>query len=196
MHTIKTLLSLGSLGLFFGCSPKETEPPIDFTASDEILIRKSQNVVDALKEGLSKELGAALQSGGVPAAIEVCQTMATPITEGVTAPRTDIGISRTALRTRNPDNAPDAESRAILEAWEKEVAVSGQTPKPVVSRSDRALTVHFPIRLQANCLACHGDPKSFQPEITAALQKLYPDDAAIGFSEGDLRGAFRVEFRR
>jgi hypothetical protein len=38
----------------------------------------------------------------------------------------------------------------------------------------------------------HGDPDTFAPEVSQALQKLYPDDAATGFEIGDLRGAFRV----
>jgi hypothetical protein len=42
----------------------------------------------------------------------------------------------------------------------------------------------------------HGDPDTFAPEVSQALQKLYPDDAATGFAIGDLRGAFRVEFMR
>jgi hypothetical protein len=193
---LKLCISLLGLGLLSGCGPKADDPAIDFSASDEAIIRESQQLVQSLKTELSSELKAALQSGGIPAAIEVCQRMATPITEGITAEEDLVQISRTALRFRNPANAPSADSREILEEWTAYVTATGQTPKPAVARTDRTLIVHYPIRLQANCLACHGDPDSFQPEVTEALKNFYPNDAAVGFAEGDLRGAFRVEYRR
>jgi len=179
-----------------GCGPKADAPAIDFSASDEAILRESQRLVEDLKTQLSSELKAALQAGGIPAAIEVCQSKATPITEGITADEALVRVSRTALRFRNPANAPSEDSREILEEWTAYVTKSGQTPKPVVRRTDDSLIVHYPIRLQANCLACHGDPENFQPEVVEALEQFYPNDRAVGFAEGDLRGAFRVEYRR
>jgi hypothetical protein len=32
------------------------------------------------------------------------------------------------------------------------------------------------------------------PDIAAKIDELYPDDEATGFSEGDFRGVFWVEF--
>lgn len=46
------------------------------------------------------------------------------------------------------------------------------------------------IPTQKLCLGCHG--KSIDPEVKAKIEELYPQDKAIGFSEGDLRGAFVV----
>jgi hypothetical protein len=46
------------------------------------------------------------------------------------------------------------------------------------------------------CLACHGDPqKDIQPAVLQTISKLYPDDKAIGYKEGDLRGAWHIIFR-
>jgi len=47
------------------------------------------------------------------------------------------------------------------------------------------------IRVEAPCLLCHGDP--IDASLAAALAERYPADAAIGYAEGDLRGAFWVE---
>ena len=38
--------------------------------------------------------------------------------------------------------------------------------------------------------ACHGG--TLDPEVTAKLKELYPQDAATGFKVGDLRGAFTI----
>jgi hypothetical protein len=48
-----------------------------------------------------------------------------------------------------------------------------------------------PILLQSPCLACHGD--ALAPEVAARIGELYPEDRAVGFQVGDLRGVFWVE---
>jgi hypothetical protein len=107
----------------------------------------------------------------------------------------NITIARTALRYRNPANAPDEISTTILEEWTRHVETGGSAPAPIVTREGKSVIVHHPIIMQdATCLMCHGNPDTFAPEVTQALQQLYPDDAATGFELGDLRGAFRVEF--
>jgi hypothetical protein len=40
------------------------------------------------------------------------------------------------------------------------------------------------------CLVCHGE--NIAPNIQAKLAELYPNDKAIGFNVGELRGAFSV----
>jgi hypothetical protein len=40
------------------------------------------------------------------------------------------------------------------------------------------------------CLACHG--KEIAPKVAARLAELYPEDAATGYSAGEIRGAFTL----
>ena len=40
------------------------------------------------------------------------------------------------------------------------------------------------------CLMCHG--RQLPEDLSAELEKLYPNDKATGFSKGDIRGAFTV----
>ena len=40
------------------------------------------------------------------------------------------------------------------------------------------------------CAACHGT--NIAPEVKAAIDQAYPEDLAIGFKPGELRGAFLV----
>ena len=49
-----------------------------------------------------------------------------------------------------------------------------------------------PIRVQGLCLTCHG--ASLPAPVAARIAELYPEDQAVGFAEGDLRGLFWAEF--
>jgi hypothetical protein len=40
------------------------------------------------------------------------------------------------------------------------------------------------------CLVCHGE--NITAPIAEKLAEFYPDDTAIGFKLGDIRGAFRI----
>ena len=40
------------------------------------------------------------------------------------------------------------------------------------------------------CLQCHGE--AIAPPVAEKITKLYPEDKATGFREGDIRGAFVV----
>jgi len=51
----------------------------------------------------------------------------------------------------------------------------------------RAIRINMPL-----CLQCHGMEEDLAPDVVEQLTKLYPDDTATGFSQGDLRGAFVV----
>jgi hypothetical protein len=42
------------------------------------------------------------------------------------------------------------------------------------------------------CLACHGDPEAIDPQVKRLLAERYPDDTAVGYKPGDLRGAVSV----
>ncbi len=54
----------------------------------------------------------------------------------------------------------------------------------------RELNWMRPIPLGEMCATCHGDIASFTRETRLALGEAYPDDQAIGFKPGELRGAF------
>ena len=49
-----------------------------------------------------------------------------------------------------------------------------------------------PILLQPLCTACHGEKIS--KEVAIIIDEMYPEDQAVGFKTGDLRGVFWVEY--
>jgi hypothetical protein len=50
-----------------------------------------------------------------------------------------------------------------------------------------------PIVTAPLCLTCHGE--TLAPGVAAAVESRYPQDRAVGFAAGDLRGAFHVSWR-
>ena len=138
---------------------------------------------DALFEKLSGRLMEAMTDGGPAAAILVCQKEAPQIAKSVGVQQ-GVSIGRTGVRLRNPNNqAP---------SWAAEL-IDQKTDKPTfVMLSDNKAAALLPIKLQVQCLMCHGPDEQIAPGVKAQLQKSYPADQATGFSEGDLRGWFWI----
>ncbi len=144
---------------------------------------------------LGARLKAAIQEGGVSAAVDACHLEAQPLTAQTS---TDLGIrvGRTALRVRNPVNAPDAWETAQLERFQAQLA-AGVLPdqleaiEHVQSQSGVSSWRYMkPIMTGGLCLNCHGD--TLQPEVAELIRARYPSDEAVGFSAGELRGAFTI----
>ena len=104
-------------------------------------------------------------------------------------------MGRTSLKTRNPNNAPDAWEARILEQFEALKAagnpIDGMAYAEVVD-TDGEKTYRFmkAIPTQEVCLACHGT--DINPELAKAIDEAYPEDQARGYSAGDIRGAFTL----
>jgi hypothetical protein len=154
----------------------------------------SRAVAKEFAEELKGELVAALQSGGPIAAVAVCNTRA-PQIAAQASERTGWQVGRTSLKLRNPDNAPDAWERAVLEDFEKRKA-AGEDPQTleyysVVEQGGKQQFRYMKaIPTGEVCLTCHGS--SLQPELVEKLDALYPQDKARDFKAGDIRGAFTI----
>jgi hypothetical protein len=128
------------------------------------------------------------------AAVAVCKTRAPEIAAGLSA-KSGAVVGRTALRVRNPANAPDDLQRALLEQFSAELA-SGQFAGPLeaafeINRGGQVERRYMrAIPMDALCLTCHGPVLA--PDLAAVINRDYPDDQATGFEQGQLRGAFSV----
>ncbi|MHC4547371.1 MAG: Tll0287-like domain-containing protein [Planctomycetota bacterium] len=162
-------------------------------AKTEIARARARAEVGArrLMETLFAELTRALEAGPTEHALEVCGAKAQELTGAIEA-ETGVSVRRTALRVRNPQNAPDAYERAWLEraAAGGEVAAGAE----VVRAEDGTYELRYlrPIRLAEMCTRCHGTAAQISPAVRDLLQRRYPSDAATGFAPGDLRGAVSV----
>lgn len=159
---------------------------MDKVALDEI----AKEAVQALGSTLKNELESAIKSGGPVNALQVCNVRAPVIAEEISWEQ-DVLVSRTSLKYRNPGNAPNEWQIRVLEDFEASKA-AGADPATLVYSGIVNNEYRFmkAIPTAGLCLTCHG--AEISPEVTAELTRLYPQDKATGFKEGDLRGAFVV----
>ena len=154
----------------------------------------SKAAIAAFAGELKAELQSAMKAGGPVKAIAVCNERAPGIAARHSAAR-DLTLGRTSLKIRNPENAPDAWERAVLEDFERRRDAGEDSATlvryEVVERGGRReFRLMKAIPTAEVCLACHG--ATIAPEVAARLDALYPGDRARGFAVGDLRGAFTV----
>ncbi len=195
---ISTILILVPVISLISCQEKpiqeEKKTSVLTEARTQEILQRGGEASALLMSSLGGKLKAALQAGGPDKALDVCAQMAQPSTAEVSEKLKGLTITRVSMKPRNPKNAPDALDKKVLTNWEKQLA-GGTKPKDEVRQKDEKTAVFYrPIFIKDVCLKCHGDPKTFPPALLKNLAKLYPDDQATGYSKGNLRGAFRVEF--
>jgi hypothetical protein len=182
----KIILSIIGLGLV-ACQSVSTEDLDQRTA-------ESRAVTMEFMTTLKGELQSAMKAGGPVNAIQVCNTRAPDIAADFSEKK-GWTVARTSLKYRNPDNAPDAWERKVLEQFEERKA-NGEDPKQMVYAEvveDGGTKIYRFMKAIPTgpvCLACHG--KNIDAAVEARIQELYPEDRARGFNAGDIRGAFTI----
>jgi hypothetical protein len=173
-------------------------PQGELTREQESRIAKSGSAAAAqLRQRLVGRLTAALDSVGAAGAIEVCATEAPALTAEIA--RVDpsvVELKRTSTRVRNPRNAPDELEARALELFEAEAQAGRQLPEHYVQAEAPGVFRYYePLRILPLCLQCHGPREQLQPAVQRVLADRYPQDRAVGYTEGDFRGLIRVTVR-
>ena len=155
---------------------------------------KALGSITVFQSALKKELMGAMQKGGPKAAVEICNEKAPQIAEKVGLEE-NVTISRTSLKVRNPDNQPNDWEKVILDDFEKRKSHGEALNTMSAYQYDgEVFTYMKPIPMMGMCASCHGAnvPKPLYEHIN----KFYPNDKAIGFKPGDIRGAFVVKIKQ
>ena len=163
---------------FFAAYAATEEPPIQHARGAALLAPFKTNLQQALREGLAE---------GATEAVGACRIEAPEIA----AKRSHDGIrvGRTSHRLRNPANTAPDWVKPVLDGFAADP--SDRTPKSRALPSGRVGYVEA-IVTQPLCLTCHGD--ALAPDVAERITSLYPEDRAVGYRAGDLRGVFWVEF--
>lgn len=163
--------------------------------ADSVTVARARAAADSLGPVLMGKLLGALESGGPDAAITFCADSAQALTTRFT--HDDVMIRRVGTRVRNPSNAPDSLERRILDYYSAERAAG----RPMMEVREVARTADDggwelrllrPITVLERCTTCHGSTEQIPATTAALIDARYPDDKAVGYATGDLRGAISV----
>lgn len=158
----------------------------------EQMVKESRQTIQAFAKNLKGELKAAIKKGGPVNGIKVCNTKAMEITTA-TGKEHGVTLSRTSLKTRNDNNAPNEWQKKVLQEFEARKA-KGESPKKMefskIVEVDGKKQFRYMKAIGTGqvCLNCHGE--KVLPAVEAKLSTLYPNDKARGYQKGDIRGAF------
>jgi hypothetical protein len=185
------ILLLSSLALLAACTvesqrePAWSRVPVDALSADQqAQMARAEQGRDALFGALGGELQQALAAGTPVEAITVCKDAAPRIAAEVAAAQ-GLAIGRTSQRLRNPANTPPA--------WAAGYVASAAEEPACFAGPEGELGVLLPIRTMPVCATCHGPADALDAQVAAALAAEYPQDQAVGYGEGQLRGWFWVE---
>lgn len=173
-----------AVALIAGCAG--TPEP---AASD---LEQARTIAAKVPASLLGMLQSAIQTGGPEGAIEVCSVKA-PEMARAASEQTGWSIRRASLGNRNPKGAPDAWERKALERFDARVA-AGEPPgglefhQVVVEDGRQFLRYAKALPTQALCVQCHGAPEALSGPVRTKLRELYPQDRAVGYATGQVRG--------
>jgi hypothetical protein len=160
------------------------------------LVEEGKALIQQFGGTLKTELQTAIKAKGAPYAIEVCNLRAPEIAAQVSS---DSGwsVARSSHKLRNPqDNAADAYTAAVIDEFLTRQA-AGESAETLAKAEIVEIDGQKQFRLVKAiptaevCLACHGSAE-VSPEVEVELARLYPEDQARGFSEGEMRGVFTL----
>ena len=158
-------------------------------------IEKGQSIVKQTFDTLNKELSTAISEKGLKAAIDYCYLNASTITS-IYENKAITSISRTAIKFRNPANAPDSLEMLVLNEYGSSKE-RGDTISHRLIVNETEIHYFKPILLDNKCLLCHGDPNTeIQSEVLEQIKNKYPGDLATGFRKDDLRGMWHIVFNK
>lgn len=177
-----------ALALAAGCEAR-TELP------DPADLRAARQAALSFEQRLKRDIIDRLERDEDPVAVYLAYADHVPGWGKEISDAAQIDFSRTALGVRNPANEPDEWERRQMEEFEF-LADAGRDPSEleaaeiVMEGEDKVFRWLRPTVMGEACMACHGE--ALDGRIKLLLQQEHPLDAATGYSESQLGGAYSV----
>lgn len=167
-----------------------------FGANKAEIVHSGNQATKDLMQSLSTALQSKIEEGGLSNAVEFCSKEAQKITDSINAKYPDIKIKRVSLDVRNPQNSPDASEKKVVELFNT-LKENNLEMTPFIQKvTETNYRFYKPIILNREvCLKCHGSDSDLDKGVKPLLTKLYPNDRAINYKLGDIRGAFVVDVK-
>lgn len=165
-------------------------------AQDAAWIGEARKVATSVPPKLLAVLSEEIAKGGPEGAILVCRDKAPQLAKAA-SDESGWAVRRVSLRNRNPKAVPDAWERAALEDFDRRAA-AGEPPatleKAEIVTEDGKKSYRYmrALPVQELCVACHGPADRLSTAVREKLKSLYPDDKAVGYRPGEIRGAMTI----
>lgn len=184
MKTAISLIFIGMLLTGYACRQG---------TRDAELLEKGAAISGKLLTTLMDELQTEIRENGIPGAINYCSLYAIALTDSISRME-QVDLSRVSHRFRNPANAADEKEIEMIEKYIVQQRAGEELLPQIVTRNGQKI-YYGPIVLASPlCLSCHGPYESIDPDVRNALNERYPDDRAVDFSLGEIRGMFKIVF--
>lgn len=159
---------------------------------------QSKETAQMFMQTLGNTLKKQLELGGAESAIGVCKQIAPALADEYSIDGRI--VKRVSLKTRNiAQGAPDEWESKVLKDFDNQQsskAVSEMNVAQITSDSDgRWFRYMKAIPTQPMCLQCHGQPADISASVRQLLLQEYPQDEAVGYSAGQVRGAISIKYR-
>jgi hypothetical protein len=169
---------------------------ISANAQEPAWVGEARKVASSVPPKLLAVLTEEIGKNGPEGAILVCRDKAPQLAKAA-SDETGWSVRRVSLRNRNPRAVPDAWERATLEDFDRraasgESATTLEKAEIMVEDGKRSYRYMRALPTQPLCLNCHGSPEQLTPAVMEKLKALYPDDKAVGYRPGDIRGAMTI----
>ncbi len=165
-------------------------------AQDPDWVAGARQVASSVPPKLLAVLSEEIAKSGPDGAIGVCRDKAPQMAKAASE-QSGWAVRRVSLRNRNPRAVPDAWEREALEEFDRRAA-AGENPatleKAAVVKVDGKEHYRYmkALPVQPLCLGCHGQAEQLSPAVREKLGALYPDDKAVGYRQGEIRGAMTL----
>ena len=176
-------------------SAQSISPPASL---DNLTIESTRAMANELLSQLGQKLKSTMSTEGPEAAVSVCKEASPSIAKTLSS-KNGAQMTRVGTRVRNPSmGTPNQWQKDALTQFESRLA-QGETPATmeywkVVTIDDGKRELHYAkaIMVQPICLSCHGAASEIPASLSEKIRIEYPQDQAIGYTVGKLRGAVVV----
>jgi hypothetical protein len=168
-----------------------------YTAATDSQLKEMRSTATEFMKELKGILIKEIQQGGILSAVAVCSDTAQLLTNDYGLQR-GVFVRRVSFKNRNEGNSPDEYEKHILNKFQVMKNGGKLTENPenieiIIEDESKFLRYMKPIFIQAECLNCHGSETDIQKETRELIAEKYPNDKAIDYKLGDLRGAVSVK---
>lgn len=191
MNTIKFTVLFASIFLLNSCVYFQHEENVNVPEPWNPLDEQTQidDAIFATQQLLVGKLLSHVDGDNLDAAVHFCAENAQTLTDSMSQVQ-GYQIRRISPQNRNDKNALNADDALAFEQFENSLA-SGTLDKFFVPENRNAY--YIPILLgMPLCLQCHGKTEDRNPQAYDLIQQYYPNDKAINYDLGALRGMWKV----